>query len=182
VVKLWSAILHLVSGSRLLFKYYLLEEEARQAHLRAWFAEEGIPSQRLVFLGSSLSTDYFDEYRLIDIALDPFPYNGGSTTLDALWMGVPVVTLAGRSPVQRTGASVLTAVGLPDLVTQTPEQYVTTAVFLAGTLPKIPDARRNLRKTLEASPLMDEIGMVRSAESAFREMWRTWCRGKSYIA
>ena len=182
VVKLWSAILHLVSGSRLLLKYYQLEEETRQAHLRAWFAEEGIPGHRLVFLGSSLSTDYFDEYRLIDIALDPFPYNGGSTTLDALWMGVPVVTLAGRSPVQRTGASVLTAAGLPDLVAQTPEQYVTTAVFLAGTLPKIPDARRNLRKTLEASPLMDEIGMVRGAESAFRDMWRTWCRGKRYIA
>jgi protein O-GlcNAc transferase len=172
VVKLWSAILHLVSGSRLLLKYYLLQEEARQAHLRGWFAEEGIPSQRLIFVGASLSTDYFDEYRLIDLALDPFPYNGGSTTLDALWMGVPVVTMAGRSPVQRTGASILTAVGLPDLVAHSPEQYVTTAVFLAGTLPKIPDSRRNLRKALEASPLRDEIGLVRSVENAFRDMWR----------
>jgi predicted O-linked N-acetylglucosamine transferase (SPINDLY family) len=179
VVKLWSAILHLVSGSRLLLKYYHLEEEARQASLRAWFAEEGIPSQRLVFVGSSLSTDYFDEYRLIDIALDPFPYNGGSTTLDALWMGVPVVTLAGRSPLQRTGASILTAVGLPDLVTHSPEQYVTTAVFFAQTVPKIPGSRENLRKAIQASPLMDEIGLVRSAENAFRDMWRTWCRGRN---
>jgi protein O-GlcNAc transferase len=172
VVKLWSAILHLVRGSRLLLKYYFLDEEGRQAHLRAWFAEEGIPSQRIVFAGGSLSTDYFEEYRLIDIALDPFPYNGGSTTLDALWMGVPVVTLAGRSPVQRTGACLLTAAGLPDLVAHSPEQYVTTAVFLAGTLPKIPGYRQNLRKALEASPLMDEIGLVRSAETAFQEMWR----------
>ena len=179
VVKLWSAILHLVSGSRLLLKYYHLDEEARQIPLRAWFAEEGIPSQRLVFVGSSLSTDYFDEYRLIDIALDPFPYNGGSTTLDALWMGVPVVTLAGRSPVQRTGASILTAVGLPDLVTHSPEQYVTTAVFFAKTVPKIPGARLNLRKALQASPLMDEIGLVRAAENAFRDMWRTWCRARN---
>jgi predicted O-linked N-acetylglucosamine transferase (SPINDLY family) len=179
VVKLWSAILHLVSGSRLLLKYYHLDEEARQIPLRAWFAEEGIPSQRLVFVGSSLSTDYFDEYRLIDIALDPFPYNGGSTTLDALWMGVPVVTLAGRSPLQRTGASILTAVGLPDLVTHSPEQYVTTAVFFAKTVPKIPGSRENLRKAIQASPLMDEIGLVRAAENAFRDMWRTWCRNRN---
>lgn len=178
VVKLWSAILHLVSGSRLLLKYYFLEEEAKQAPLRAWFAEEGIPSQRLVFVGASLSTDYFDEYRLIDIALDPFPYNGGSTTLDALWMGVPVVTLAGRSPVQRSGSSILTAVGLPDLVTHSPEQYVTTAVFFAQTVPKIPGSRQNLRKALQASPLMDEKGLVCSVEAAFRDMWRTWCSGK----
>jgi protein O-GlcNAc transferase len=176
VVKLWSAILHLVSGSRLMLKYYLLDEAARQAPLLAWFAEDGIPSQRILFAGGSTSTDYFEEYRHIDIALDPFPYNGGSTTLDALWMGVPVVTLAGRSPVQRTGACLLTAAGLPDLVTHSPEQYVTTAVFLAQTLPKIPDSRVNLRKALEASPLLDAIGLVRSVEDAFRNMWRNWCR------
>ena len=178
VVKLWSAILHLVGGSRLLLKYYLLDEEARQAPLLAWFAEDGIPSQRILFVGGSKSADYFQEYGRIDIALDPFPYNGGSTTLDALWMGVPVLTLAGRSPVQRTGACLLTAAGLPDLVTHSPEQYVTTAVFLAQTVPKIPDSRRNLRKALQASPLMDEIGLVRSAEDAFRDMWRAWCKRK----
>jgi protein O-GlcNAc transferase len=179
VVKLWSAILHLVGGSRLLLKYHFLEEEARQAPLLAWFAEDGIPSQRILFAGASLSTDYFDEYGRIDIALDPFPYNGGSTTLDALWMGVPVVTLAGRSPVQRVGASFLTAAGLPSLVTHSPEQYVTTAVFLAGTVPKIPDSRQNLRKALQASPLMNEIGLVRGVEAAFRDMWRTWCKGRN---
>jgi predicted O-linked N-acetylglucosamine transferase (SPINDLY family) len=178
VVKLWSAILHLVSGSRLLLKYYLMDEEARQAPLLAWFAEEGVPSQRIVFAGGSLSTDYFEEYGRIDIALDPFPYNGGSTTLDALWMGVPVVTLAGRSPVQRTGACLLTAAGLPDLVARSPEEYVTTALFLAQTVPKIPDSRINLRKALQASPLRDERGLVRSVENAFREMWRIWCNGK----
>jgi len=176
VVRLWSAILHLVSGSRLLIKYHLMEEEARQAPLLAWFAEEGIPAQRILFAGGSKSTDYFEEYRRIDIALDPFPYNGGSTTLDALWMGVPVVTLAGRSPLQRTGACLLTAAGLPDLVTYSPEQYVTTAVFVAQTVPKIPDSRQNLRKALQASPLMDERGLVRATEDAFRDMWRAWCR------
>jgi protein O-GlcNAc transferase len=175
VVKLWSAILHLVSGSRLLLKYSGLEEEARQAHLLAWFAEDGIPIERIIFAGASLTTDYFGEYSRIDIALDPFPYNGGSTTLDALWMGVPVVTLAGRTAVQRHGACFLTAAGMPDLVTHSPEQYVTTAMFLAQTLPKLPDSRSNLRKAMQQSPLMDHIGLVRSVELAFREMWRKWC-------
>jgi len=175
VVKLWSAILHLVAGSRLLLKYGGLEEEARQAPLLDWFAEDGIPSDRLAFAGASLSTQYFEDYGLIDIALDPFPYNGGSTTLDALWMGVPVVTLTGRTAVQRHGACFLTAAGLPDLVTRSPEQYVTTAMFLAQTLPKIPDARINLRNAMRASPLMDEMGLVRSVEDAFRQMWRKWC-------
>jgi protein O-GlcNAc transferase len=178
VVKLWSAILHLVSGSRMLLKYYALDEEVRQAPLLAWFAENGIARHRILFAGESLSTAYFEEYSRIDIALDPFPYNGGSTTLDALWMGVPVVTLAGRLPVQRIGACLLTAAGLPDLVAHSPEQYVTTAVFLAGTLPKIPDARQNLRKALESSPLMDAKGFVHDLEEAYRDMWRTWCNGK----
>jgi predicted O-linked N-acetylglucosamine transferase (SPINDLY family) len=176
VAKLWSAILHLVSGSRLLIKYHLMEEEARQAPLLAWFAEDGIPAERILFAGGSKSTDYFEEYRRIDIALDPFPYNGGSTTLDGLWMGVPVVTLAGRSPLQRTGACLLNAAGLPDLVTHSHAQYVTTAVFLAQTVPKIPDSRQNLRKALQSSPLMDERGLVRGVEAAFRDMWRAWCR------
>ncbi len=179
VVKLWSAILHLVSGSRMLLKYYALDEEVRQAPLLAWFAENGIPSQRILFSGESQGTQYLEEYARIDIALDPFPYNGGSTTLDALWMGVPVVTLAGRLPVQRTGACLLTAAGLPDLVAHSPEEYVTTAVFLAQTLPKIPDSRVNLRMALESSPLMDEVGFVRDLEAAYRAMWRTWCRTRN---
>jgi predicted O-linked N-acetylglucosamine transferase (SPINDLY family) len=182
VVKLWSAILHLVAGSRLLFKYHSLEEESRQAPLLAWFAEDGIPSRRILFSGASLSTGYFEEYGRIDIALDPFPYNGGSTTLDALWMGVPVVTLAGRLSVQRHGAAFLTAAGLPDLVTHSPEQYVTMAVFLAQTLPKLPDSRQNLRKAFQDSPLRDEVGLVRSVENAFRDMWRAWCSGKGPCA
>jgi predicted O-linked N-acetylglucosamine transferase (SPINDLY family) len=175
VVKLWSAILHLVPDSRLLLKWHLLEREVVQHRFERWFAEDGIPPGRLRFAGASNTTDYLKEYGEIDIALDPFPYNGGSTTLDSLFMGVPVVTLAGRLAVQRIGASLLIGAGLPDLVTYSPKQYVTTAVFLAGTVPKIPGSRHNLRKALQSSPLMDEIGLVRSVENAYRDMWRTWC-------
>jgi predicted O-linked N-acetylglucosamine transferase (SPINDLY family) len=178
-VRLWSAILHLVPQSRLLLKWHGMEADIKQERLRGWFADSGIPAERLLFRGGSTTTKYLEEYGAIDIALDPFPYNGGSTTLDALWMGVPVVTLAGRLAVQRPGASILTAIGFPDLVTQTPEQYLKVALYLAAVVPKMPNLRNEVRQALVASPLMDEIGHVRDVENAYREMWRTWCRSRS---
>jgi len=179
VVKLWSAILHLVPGSRLLMKWHQMESGLKRQSIQQWFAEDGIPSERLEFAGASTTTQYLQEYSRIDIALDPFPYNGGSTTLDSLWMGVPLVTLTGRMPVQRMGASVLTAVGLPELIAQTPEQYVKAALYLSGLIPKMPNLRRDVRKMMLSSPLMDEIGIVRDVENAYREMWRNWCRTRS---
>jgi protein O-GlcNAc transferase len=179
VVKLWSAILHLVPESRLLLKYHGLEKPALQDDLRRWFTEDGIPEQRLRFAGAVPPREYLAAYSDIDIALDPFPYNGGSTTLDTLWMGVPVVTLAGRMAVQRCGASLLTAAGLPDLVANTPEEYIKTALFLVQAVQSAPDLRRNVRQALQSSPLMDEVGLVRSVEDAYRDMWRAWCASQS---
>ena len=175
VVKLWSAILHLVLESRLLLKYHHLEKQEMQAGLLAWFAEDGISRDRILFAGASPMGEYMAEYNGIDIALDPFPYNGGTTTLDALWMGVPVVTLAGRLAVQRCGASFLSAIGLNDSIASTPEEYLKIAICLAATVPKIPNLRRNMRQAFCNSPLKDEIGFVRSLESAYREMWQNWC-------
>lgn len=179
VVKLWSAILHLVPSSRMLLKWHGLETEEKQSRLRAWFVEDGISAERLSFAGASSTTEYLEEYGRIDIALDPFPYNGGSTTLDALWMGVPVVTLDGRLAVQRTGTSVLTAIGLPNLATQTPEQYLSVALAVAEMVANIPNLRHEVRQSMLSSPIMDEIGHVRDVENAYREMWRTWCRGRN---
>ena len=179
VVKLWSAILHLVPESRLLLKYHGMEKEAMRGNLESWFLEDGIPGERLRFEGAVPPREYLEAYSNVDIALDPFPYNGGSTTLDTLWMGVPVVTLAGRLPVQRCGASLLTAAGLPDLVANTPEEYVKTALFLVQAVRTVPDLRRNVRQALQSSPLMDEVGLVRSVEDAYRNMWRAWCGSQS---
>ena len=176
VIQLWSAILYAVPGSRLLMKSAGLDRDALQKHFLDWFAEDGIPRERVEFAGGSPAFDYLAAYGAIDIALDPFPYNGGSTTLDTLWMGVPVVTLAGRSAAQRGGACVLGAVGLSDMVADTPERYVEAAVFLAGIVPQAPDLRRNVRQALLSSPFRDEVGAVRAAEEAFRNMWRAWCR------
>ncbi|HTS48136.1 MAG TPA: hypothetical protein VMH05_09340, partial [Bryobacteraceae bacterium] len=175
-VKLWSAILHLVQQSRLLLKFRGMETTAFQNRYRQWFQEDGIEAGRLLFAGHSPAETFLAGYGLIDLALDPFPYNGGTTTLDALWMGVPVVTLAGRLAVQRDGASILSAAGLADFVAHTPEQYLKIALFLAGVIPEKPDLRSELRRALAASPFMDEAGLVRDVENAYRDMWHTWCR------
>ena len=179
VVRLWSAILHLVPESRMRLKWHGMETEAKQRRLRQWFVEDGIAPERLTFVGASMTTEYLLEYGAIDIALDPFPYNGGTTTLDTLWMGVPMVTLAGRLAVQRIAASILTSAGLPDFIAHTPEHYLKTALYLAAVVPKTPDLRQEIRRALAASPLMDEVGIVRDVENAYREMWRTWCRAPS---
>jgi protein O-GlcNAc transferase len=179
VVKLWSAILHLAPQSKLRLKYFGMNNSAVQDRFRLWFQEDGIAIERVEFEAESPAELYLNAYGSIDIALDPFPYHGGSTTLDALWMGVPVVTLAGRAGVQRAGVTVLTGAGLSDFVARTPEQYLKIALYLAAVVPKYAELRGEIRRALQASPWMDEAGLVRNLEDAYREMWRAWCRGPS---
>ena len=178
---LWSAILHLVPNSRLLLKYRGLDAHDGQMLLRRWFQEDGISPERILFEGPSPPGDYLEAYNRIDIALDPFPYNGGTTTLDALWMGVPVVTLAGRLTVQCHGVGILTGAGagLRALVAETPEQYLQIALALTATVRDQPAMRASIRQALVGSPWMDEIGVVRDVENAFRDLWRTWCKAKT---
>ena len=150
-----------------------LEREIAQRRLRSWFSGYGISSDRLVFEGRSFAAEYLDRYNDIDIALDPFPYNGGTTTLDTLWMGVPLVSISGRLAVACSGASSLSAIGLP--VAQSVEEYIAIASNLVKTIPTTPGIRCQIRESMLKSPLMDEIGLVRALEVAYREMWQTWC-------
>jgi tetratricopeptide (TPR) repeat protein len=176
VVKVWSAILRSVPQSRILLKYDTLDTEVMRGRFQGWFSKEGISRERVEFQDKSLLGEYLASYGQMDIALDPFPYQGGSTTFDALWMGLPMVAMEGRLAVQRSTTSALKAIGLPDTIAHSPEQYVKAAVFLAGIVGKIPDMRRNIRKALQSSPFMDESGFVRDLEAAYRDMWGTWCR------
>ena len=175
-IKLWSAILQLTPSSKIVLKYADLEKPVVQARLRDWLIEDGISEERIQFQGESQMLEYLCSWSEVDIALDTFPYNGGTTTMDALWMGVPVVTLAGRTPVACTGASLLSAVGLP--VAYTPEQYISIAMFLVQSIPKTPGIRRQVRNAIARSEIMDEVGMARSLETAYREMWIKWCRSR----
>ena len=173
VAKVWSILLHLHRDSKLILKYQYLDREIAQRRLRGWFASYGISSDRLVFEGRSFAAEYLDRYNDIDIALDPFPYNGGTTTLDTLWMGVPIVSISGRLAVACSGASSLSAVGLP--VAKTVEEYIALANQLVNAIPTTPGIRHQIREAMVQSPLMDEIGLVRALEAAYREMWHTWC-------
>ena len=176
VVKVWAEVLRGVPRSRLLLKYWGMDTETMRQRYQGWFARQGIARERVLLAGVSPKMEYLEAYGEVDIALDPFPYQGGSTTLDSLWMGLPMVAMNGRLAAGRSTTGILKAVGLPDTIADSPERYVQAAVFLAGIVDKIPDMRRNIRQALQASPYMDEAGFTRDLEAAYRDMWRIWCR------
>ena len=122
--------------------------------------------------------DHLNLYNRIDIGLDTFPYNGTTTTCEALWMGVPVVTLEGDRHAGRVGVSLLNQVGLTELIAKTPEEYVQIAVDLAKDTYKLANLRASLRPRMAASPLCDGKGFTRTLEQAYREMWRKWCNAQ----
>jgi predicted O-linked N-acetylglucosamine transferase (SPINDLY family) len=114
-------------------------------------------------------------YHQLDIVLDTFPYNGHTTSLDALWMGVPVVSLAREQPVSRGGYSQLSNLGLPELVAFHEDDYVDIAAQLARNLPRLAELRATLRARMQSSLLMDAPRFARNIETAYRAMWRQWC-------
>jgi predicted O-linked N-acetylglucosamine transferase (SPINDLY family) len=168
----WSRLLQAVPGSRLLLH---ARAGSHRDRVRTFLAEQGIAAERLAFADLLPMAEYFGLYQRIDVALDTFPYGGGTTTCDALWMGVPVVSLAGQTAVGRGGVSILSNVGLPELVAQDSEQYVRIAVELAQDLSRLSDLRATLRERMLASPLMDAPRLARNVEAAYREMWQRWC-------
>ena len=171
-LRCWAALLHSLPAARLIL--HAKEGTHRQRTLD-FFAGENVDPARCTFVPSGTIAEYFHHYHNIDIALDPFPYGGGTTTCDALWMGVPVITLRGETAVGRGGVSILSNVGLPELIAQTPEQYIQIAAGLAGDLPRLAHLRTTLRQRMQASPLMDAPRFARSMEAAYRQMWQTWC-------
>ncbi len=168
---LWAQILRAVPGSRLVLKSRGLADRGVAARLHATFAGAGVEPSRLTLDGAELSVaDHLALYHGIDLALDPFPYNGTTTTCEALWMGVPVVTLAGRTHVARVGASLLTHTGLTEWIAPTPGDYVAKAVAATRDLPRLAELRRTLRERLRTSPLCDATSFTRGLESAFTAM------------
>ena len=130
---------------------------------------------RVEFVSRIARAAYFALHGRIDIALDPFPYPGGTTTCDALWMGIPVVSLAGLIPMARAGASILHNANLPELVAESKDDYVRIATDLANDRDRLRRYRSTLREQFRTSPMMDEPGFTREFEAALRQMWTTWC-------
>ena len=137
----------------------------------AAMAEHGVGEKRLDFVPRSGRREYLRRFQTVDLALDPFPFNGHTTSCDSLWMGVPAVMLGGESYVQRYGGSALIALGLEDLIARTPDAYVETAVRWATDPARLTALRRTLRERLRASALCDAAGFTRRLETAYRGMW-----------
>jgi predicted O-linked N-acetylglucosamine transferase (SPINDLY family) len=177
LIDLWARVLDRLPGSRLLLKHGNLADSQDSGHWRSRFARLG---DRVLLEGleggwaANMGT-----YGRIAVALDTFPSHGATSTLIPLWMGVPVVSLAGSHSGQRFGASILGTAGLGDLVAGTPEEYVDKVVELAQNRSRLADLRGSLRNRLEAGPTCDARGFARSAESIFRSLWRHWCETRA---
>jgi len=177
LVASWAKILQAVSGARLLL--HTAEGNHRQQLLDR-FMQRGIEAERIEFVARMPYAEYFQTYQSLDISLDTSPYAGGTTTCDSLWMGVPVVTLAGERAVGRGGVSILNNVGLPELIAKTPEEYIQIAVALANDRERLRKLRASLRARMQASPLMNAPRFARNVETAYREMWRGWCQKQKH--
>jgi len=172
----WARILRATPGARLLLKAAALREASVRDRLARLFQTHGIEPARLELQGFLPDARaHLALYGEMDVALDTFPYNGTTTTCDSLWMGVPVVSLAGRTHVARVGVSLLNAVGLGELVASDVEHYVRLAVELAADRGRLAALRAELRERMRRSPLMDAAGFCRRLEAAYREMWHSWC-------
>lgn len=175
VLLLWAELMQRVPNSRLVLKAADLEESSQRDRVTALFARNGIESSRLIFHGLTSWFDHLDRYKEIDFALDPFPMGGGVTTLDALWMGIPVLCLRGNTLGQRITSAIMTAIGLPEWVTQSSTDYVEQAVRLANDPTTLTHLRRSLRMRMAVSPLANPDYYVGCVADAFRAFWRQWC-------
>jgi predicted O-linked N-acetylglucosamine transferase (SPINDLY family) len=166
----WAEILQRVPDSRLLVKNYALQDlEGREAFQRRALLQ-GVPIERVDLLGVLPGYLHYQAYRMVDIMLDTYPYHGTTTTCEALWMGVPVVTLAGKFHVSRVGASLLHQVQADDLIATSPEEYIALAVTLAGDPNRIRDYHQTLRKRMQQSPLTNAPRFARNFEACIESL------------
>ena len=175
VNKIWAEILKRVPNAVLYFKSKSFGNIAIQQQYRDQFSAFGVDSARLKFSGASPLEEYLEHYNYVDIGLDPFPYNGSTTTRDSFWMGVPVVAIKGDRLVSHTGESLLGALGLEEFIAGDEIEYVEKAVAMANNLPRLAEVRASLRQTLTAAPLTNPILFTRGLEEAFRDIWKEWC-------
>lgn len=178
VIAVWAKLLERVPGSRLSLVIFGINDAGVRAEVETRFARHGVAAERLILI-PPVKGNHFALYNEIDIALDPFPFNGHTTSLDTLWMGVPFVTLTGKHFTSRMGVTTLTNVGLPSLVAQSEQEYVDIAVALALDAARLRDLRSSLRERLQASPLMNAPGFTVELEQVYRRMWGKWCASYS---
>lgn len=168
----WAKLLQSIPKSRLILH---APAPDHSPHLREIFGQAGIDPSRVTYSPMLATREYFAQYNQIDIALDPLPFGGGTTSCDAIWMGAPVVSCTGGTSVSRAGSSILNNIGMPELVGKNVEQYLQIASGLANGLPRLAKLRESLRETMQKSPLMDAARFTRDLENLYRTAWRSWC-------
>lgn len=171
VLALWARLLHAIPHARLLLKWRTLIDAGLRQRVANTFAEHGIDPARISCRGASFHADLLHEYADIDIALDPFPFTGGLTSCEALWMGVPVLTWPGATPVSRQTWALLAAIGLPELAARDEHDYLRIAQQLASQPEHLNTLRHSLRARMQASPLMDPAGFARQLEDAWLALY-----------
>ena len=172
----WSRLLLAVPGSRLLLKNLGLRDASVQRRMRDLLIQAGVAGERIELVGWVPTVEeHLATYHRVDIALDTFPYHGTTTTCEALWMGVPVITLAGRTHASRVGVSLLSNIGLHECIAENADDYIRIAAQLSHDLPRLTQLRATLRHRMEASVLMDATRFARHFEAACRQMWSAWC-------
>jgi protein O-GlcNAc transferase len=175
VVATWAALLQAVPKARLMLNAKTFLDDGIRQDFSQRFAAHGIAPERLSLVYTHPQTATWAAYNEIDIALDPFPHNAGTTTIEALWMGAPVVSMAARPPLGRFGASILGALGMGDWVAEDATGYLAIASRWANDLEALAAIRAGLRPRFAASPLRDATGLVRAMEAGYRQLWREWC-------
>jgi protein O-GlcNAc transferase len=175
VLKLWSQVLQRIPSSRLLL---LAPAGQTRQRVLATFAQHGVDPSRIDFVARQPRRAYLAEFAQFDIGLDTVPYNGHTTSLDSLWMGVPVITRLGSTIVGRAGWSQLSNLQLTELAAEDDEQFVNIAVEMAADTNQLAELRRSLRDRMLASPLTDARRFAQNVESAYRQMWRQWTGGQ----
>jgi protein O-GlcNAc transferase len=173
-LRCWAEILKRVTDARLLLEIPGIDGAEFRSETQARLAQLGLPLDRVILEPRKPSNQYV-LYNKIDIALDPFPFNGGTTSLDALWMGVPVISLAGAYFTARMGVTIMNNMGLPELSAADEKAYVDLATDLATDPSKLRAIRHNLRQKMSDSPIMDYPAFARDMEAAYRGMWQAWC-------
>lgn len=173
VIAAWSRILREIPGSSLILKNGTLSSPGTRQFVHCLFEGHDIPAERVRLDGPADHYQFLETYGEIDIALDTFPYNGGTTTTEALWQGVPLVTFWGDRWVSRTSASILHAATLGELVGQGLEDYISLAVRLANSPDTLTELRRNMRSRLRDSPVCDTQSFTRNMERLYSQMWMT---------
>ncbi|QJR16465.1 tetratricopeptide repeat protein [Usitatibacter palustris] len=173
-LKAWSLALHQVPNARLVIKNSALGHDEDRATFAQRFRDHGIDPARVEWRGYSSHADMLAEYNGIDIVLDTFPYTGGITTLEALWMGRPVVTLRGQTLISRQGAALLSAASLDELIAHDAKSYAQIVAGLASDPARLAGLSKDLRERMKASPILDAAGMARTLEQTYRNLWNRW--------